>query len=652
MAPAQFQRLLETALAHHQKGRLVEAEKLYKQGRAVQPNHFDLLHLSGALAFQQGRYAEALDFLNKALRLNPRSAQCIMRLGLTQVALGNYVAGETQLRQATKADPKSVDAWSGLAVVLRNLGKLDESIAAHQKVAELNPKSAEPHAMIGGLLSETKGAAAAIPHFQRAIELDPHYAAGWCNLGISLLGQHQYAEAREALDRALKEDPQLIQALVARGIVDQQTYRLGSALTFLDRAIALAPAHVEARSGKLLTLNYLSEVDVPTLYAEHRAFGEAVEKSITPVSFIATRDPNKRLRIGFVSPDLRAHSIAYFLEPLLQHLDPIEFEVFLYHNHAKVDAMSERLRTHARSWKNLVGLTNEAATKILRADQLDVAIDLAGHTGFNRLYSFAQRVAPVQITYLGYPNTTGLKAMDFRFVDSVTDPARAHDDTWYTEKRIRFSDCGWAFSPPVNAPEPARAGDATLTFGSFNNPAKLSAATLRVWSRLLRETPSARLLLKGTGLTNPETRVVMESNLQSAGVELARVEFMDRTPNLASHLEIYHRVDVALDPFPYAGTTTTCEALWMGVPVVTLSGDRHAARVGASLLSAIGHREWIAHSEDEYVAIAKKLAESGELRRELRSSLRSEMSHSSLLNHAEQAKRFGAAVRACWQSGA
>jgi predicted O-linked N-acetylglucosamine transferase (SPINDLY family) len=333
----------------------------------------------------------------------------------------------------------------------------------------------------------------------------------------------------------------------------------------------------------------------------------------------------------------------------LQHLDPTEYEIFLYHNHAKVDAVSERLRTQAKSWKNLVGQTNETATKILRADQLDIAIDLAGHTGFNRLASFAQRVAPVQVTYLGYPNTTGLKAMDFRFVDSVTDPEGV-DDGYYTEKRIRFSECGWAFSPPAHAPEPARDGDATLTFGSFNNPAKLSSATLRVWGRLLKETPSARLLLKGTGLTNPETRGVMENKLQRAGIDLARVDFMDRTPNLASHLEIYHRVDVALDPFPYAGTTTTCEALWMGVPVVTLAGDRHAARVGASLLTAIGHPEWIARSEDEYLEIAKVLATDVARRDAMRASLRSEMSHSLLLNHRDQAKRFGAALRACWSA--
>lgn len=670
MAPAQFQKLLETALAHHQHGRLIEADKLYRQARAAQPHHFDVLHLSGTLAFQQGRYADALDLLTKALRLNPRSALCLMRLGLTQVALGNGAAGEAQLRQATKADPKLSDAWSGLAVALRSLGKLDESIAAHQKVAELNPKLAEPHAMMGGLVSETKGPAAAMPYFRRAIELEPHYAAAWCNLGISLLEQHQYAEAREALDRALQEDPKLVQAVVARGLVDQQTYRVESALTFLNRAIELAPAHAEARSGKLLTLNYLSEIDTATLSAEHRAFGEVLEKSRGSfVNLPAGRDPNKRLRIGFVSPDLRAHSIAYFLEPLLQHLDPAQFEVFLYHNHSKVDAMSERLRAHAKSWKNLVGQTNESATKILRADQLDLAIDLAGHTGFNRLACFAQRIAPVQVTYLGYPNTTGLSAMDFRLVDSVTDPEGA-DDAFYTEQRIRFSECAWAFSPPARAPEPARAStdlsaganagasaglresDATLTFGSFNNPAKLSTATLRVWSRLLQEIPEARLLLKGAGLTNPETRGVIEGKLRAAGVALARVEFLDRTPNLASHLEIYHRVDVALDPFPYAGTTTTCEALWMGVPVVTLSGDRHAARVGASLLKAVGHEEWIAKSEDEYVAIARRLAGDGERRRTIRESLRSEMSHSLLLDHPEQAKRFGEALRACWRSKA
>ena len=655
MAPAQFQQLLQTALAHHQKGRLADAEKLYRQARAAQPNHFDVLHLSGALAYQQGRYADSLDLLTKALRVNSRSAPCMMRAGLANVALGNFSAGETQLRQALKLDPQNIDAWSGLATALRHLGKVEEAIAAHEQVSQLNPKSAAPHAMIGGLINEIKGPAAALPHFQRAVELDAHYAVAWCNLGISQLALQNFEAARASLDRALQEDPKLLQAMVARGLVDQQTYRLEEAIPFLDRALSLEPAHHEARSGKLLTLNYLDRLSTAELYAEHAAFTKVLESAAITASvpLPSNRDPERRLRIGFVSPDLRAHSIAYFLEPLLKHLDPAQFEIFLYHNHSKVDAVSDRLRAHATSWKNLAGLPDAMAEKVLRADNLDIAIDLAGHTGFNRLAVFARRIAPVQITYLGYPNTTAVRAIDYRFVDEITDPLGTNgvseEDAYYTEKRVRFSPCAWSFSPPPNAPEPGRIENAPLTFGSFNNPAKFSPRTFSLWARLLTAVPAARLLLKGTGLTAAVTRSLFEAKLASVGIDLTRVELLDRTPNLTSHLEIYHRIDVALDPFPYHGTTTTCEALWMGVPVVTLAGDRHAARVGASLLTAVGHPEWIASSEDDYIAIAAALAAEPTKRAALRQSLRSEMSHAILLNHAEQAQHFGNALRACWR---
>ena len=650
MSPAKLQSTLQTALALHQQGRLPEAEKLYVQLRASWPRNFDVLHLSGALAYQQGRYKEALDLLTRALTISPASVPCTMRVGLAHVALGHAAKGEDFLRRVTLREPNNYDAWAGLAVALRQVGKIDEAIAAYEKVAAIDPRAAEPHAIIGGLINESQGPAAAIPHFERALQLNPKYAVAWCNLGIARIGQHNYGEAQRALDRAIEEDPTLVQAITARAIVAQQTYQLDAALTYFDRALALAPAHTEARSGKLLTLNYLSDLPPAAVFTEHRLFGQHSEPPNAPAVLLTPSQSTKRpLRVGIVSPDLRAHSIAYFLEPLLQHLNREDFEIFLYHNHAKVDFMSERLRVHARSWKNLVGQTDTAAEKILRADNLDIAIDLAGHTGFNRLACFAQRIAPVQMTYLGYPNTTGLKTMDFRFVDAITDPLGS-DDEFYTEKRIRFSSCAWAFSPPKNSPSPARSEGTPFTFGSFNNPSKLSEATLSLWQRLLTRVPDARLLLKGTGLTEPVTGSVMEKKLQAVGIDVQRVDLLDRTPNLASHLEIYHRIDVALDPFPYHGTTTTCEALWMGVPLVTLRGDRHAARVGASLLTAVSHPEWIAESEEGYLEIAARLAADRSRLLRLRQTLRADLESSVLLDHAGQAARFGDALRACWQA--
>jgi predicted O-linked N-acetylglucosamine transferase (SPINDLY family) len=355
------------------------------------------------------------------------------------------------------------------------------------------------------------------------------------------------------------------------------------------------------------------------------------------------------LRVAFLSPDLRNHSVAYFLEPLLRHLDRSKFEIVLYHDHFQVDAMSERLRGYAALWRNFVGQSNLAVEKTIRADTPDILIDLAGHTGFNRLPVLARRVAPVQMSYLGYPNTTGLRTMDYRLVDAITDPSD-HDQSFHTEKLIRFAPCAWTYQPPETAPEPAPPSAGPLTFGSFNNFAKVSDPTLRLWGQVLAATPGSRLLLKAHSLDDPELGAIVEAKLAQLGIDRSRIELLGRTPNLQAHLALYQRVDVALDTFPYHGTTTTCEALWMGVPVVTLLGDRHAARVSASLLTAAGHPEWIAHSENEYMSIATALAADTAQRAALRHILREDMRRGPLLDHTGQAARFAAALLACAQA--
>jgi predicted O-linked N-acetylglucosamine transferase (SPINDLY family) len=275
-------------------------------------------------------------------------------------------------------------------------------------------------------------------------------------------------------------------------------------------------------------------------------------------------------------------------------------------------------------------------------------IDLAGHTGLNRLPLYAKRLAPVQINYLGYPNTTGLKAMNYRFVDALTDPDE-RDQAVHTEKLVRFAPFAWSYQPPASAPDPVRAPHDGVVFGSFNNPAKISSSTLALWARVLASVPSSTLLLKGQGLDHAIVRPIVETRLKAAGIDLSRVEMFGRTRQQTSHLELYQRIDIALDAFPYHGTTTTCEALWMGVPVISLRGDRHASRVGASLLTSVGHPEWIAETPDQYVEIATKLAHGPSRTTDLRQSLRGEVQHSPLLDHAAHAKAFGQALRECWQ---
>jgi protein O-GlcNAc transferase len=654
MNPAQLTRTLQTALAHHQAGRLEDAGKLYRQVRTAAPKLFDGLHLSGVLAYQQSRYTEAVDLLTRAHQANRKHAMCQMRLGLALAALNRHAEAETHYRGSLTLDATVPETWNNLAISLKALGRSAEAGDAYRKALDLKPGYYDAHDRLGALMADTQGLAAGIPHFRRCLELKPDYAPALCNLGLALLPEGKFEEAHDCFTRALASDPSLTQALVGRSLAWQQSYQMEAAAAGYAEALARDPGHHEARSARLLTLNYLDNRSREEVFADHVAFGQAAVQPKGSTSAPFPLDPSKqKLRIAFLSPDLRAHSVAYFLEPLLQHLDRERFEIVLYHDHFQVDAMSERLRGHASLWRNFVGLPHGIVEQQIRADAPDILIDLAGHTGWNRLPVLARRVAPVQISYLGYPNTTGLSTIDFRFVDAITDPDE-DDQRFHTERLVRFAPTAWAYSPPSAAPEVAldRPSGQPITFGSFNNFAKVSRSTLALWSRILAAVPNSRILLKGHGLHQSEIASTLLPRLKAHAIDPVRIDLLGRTPNIAGHLALYARMDVALDPFPYHGTTTTCEALWMGVPVVTLAGDRHAARVGASLLTAASHPEWIARTPDEYVAIASALASDREQLSHLRRTLRDDLRRGPLLDHAGQAQRFTDALFACWQTRA
>ncbi len=652
MNPARVEQILKQGLAHHQAGRLKEAESFYRQARAINTRSFDVLNLSGVLAYQQGRYTDAIALLRSAMPLAPRASAAASRLqlGVTLAAASQHAEAIIQLRAALQLDPTNAEAYNSLAFSLRVLGQLPEAIAAYEKAIKAKPDYHDAIDRLGALIADTRGLPEGIPYFRRALEIKPSYAPAWGNLGLSLSANNQHVEAIAAFDRSLKLDPKLAQSRVGRALALQLTYRIAEAAAEFGAVLTTHPAHHEARTGRLLTLNYISGKTREEMFTEHLAFDQALQSTLRdrhPSPFTNPPNPDRRLRIAFLSQDFRRHSIAYFIEPILRHLDRSRFEIILYHDHFQVDAMSTRLQKQADLWRNFVGQLHDTVEQTIRADTPDILIDLAGHTGLSRLPVFARRVAPVQLSYLGYPNTTGLRAMDYRFIDPITDPG-PEDDRYHTEKLIRFSPCAWAYEPPVNAPEPEMPSAGAITFGSFNNFAKVSADTLRLWGRTLAAVPGSRLLLKGHSLNDPALNAILEEKLSLLGIERSRIELLGRTPDITAHLRLYATIDIALDTFPYHGTTTTCEALWMGVPVITLLGDRHAARVSASLLTAIGHPEWIAHSEDEYVRIATTLATDPTRRTTLRHTLRDAMRHSPLLEHAGQSARFADALRQCW----
>lgn len=618
MPPAQLQSSLQQAIAHHRAGRLAEAAAIYTRIRATAPRNFDAVHLLGVVALQQGRASDAIDLLKKALALDARQPVCRMRLGLALMAAGRAKEAELEFRAALRLKPDLIEGWDNLAYCLKAQDRFGEAVECHQ----------------------------------RSTTLDPRSAPSWHNYGLTLSLCGRIDEALQCHERALAIDPGYARGHFGRAQALQQSDRIVEAIAAYDAFLQREPGHFDAHSYRLFAFNYLDDVTPERVFAEHAAFGRAVGEFPVP-AFANDPAPDRRLRVAVLSPDLRSHSCAYFLEPLIAHLDRSQFELYLYHDHFREDPTSVRLKSLASVWRNFVGQSGPAVEKAIRADQPDVLIDLAGHTGMtNRLPLFAHHLAPVQITYLGYPNTTGLPAMGYRFTDGIADPDGVAD-AFATERLVRFAPTAWAYQPPPNAPEPGEApslaaAGAPFTFGCFNNLGKINDATLRLWGRLLAAVPDARLLLKGRGLGNAETRAAYAQRFAAAGIAPERVELLERTDQTEDHLAVYRRVDVALDTSPYNGTTTTCEAMWMGVPVVSLAGDRHAARVGASLLRAVGHPEWVASSADDYVRIATEFAASREKLAGIRAALRGEIQRSPLGDHVAQSRRFAAALRSCW----
>lgn len=617
MTPQAVQQLLAAGIVHYRSGRLGEAAACVGRARVAAPRLFEANYLAGAIAVERGHYAEAEPLLAKAAQINPKSAPCAQALGAALARLGRFSEAETAVHRALALQPDLAEAWDNLGYILKAQGNL----------------------------------AAAVAHHRRAVAVKPAYALGWHNLGLALLHAGQPAEALTCQERALALQPQLTKAHYGRALALQQSHRIAEAVAAYDRVLAAEPGHLAARSYRLMALNYLPEWSPEALDREHREFGRRAGTGPL-VEPVARGGVDRPLRVAFLSPDLRTHSVAYFLEPILAHLDATQFAVLLYHDHFTEDETSARLRTHARLWRNFVGLPDAAVERTIRQDAPDILVDLAGHTGMNRLALLARRMAPVQISYLGYPNTTGLESMDFRFVDAITDPVGAAD-ALHTETLVRFADTAWAYAPPPTAPSPQPPSGAprgTVTFGCFNNPSKISDALLTAWSRLLAMMPGSRLRLKGIGLNETAQGTPWCERLGRAQIDPDRVELLGRTASLDEHLALYHEVDVALDTYPYHGTTTTCEALWMGVPVVSLAGDRHASRVGASLLTAAGHPDWIAEDWSEYITIAARLARQPEALARFRSVLREDLRRGPLLDHAGQARRFGEALRECWRS--
>jgi protein O-GlcNAc transferase len=573
-----------------------------------------------ALAYHQaGRLAEAEQLYRQILGIEPQHSDSLHLLGVIALQAGHYDAALQLVQQAVARRPDGAIYHNSLGQALEHLDRRDEAAAA----------------------------------YRAAIRLDPEYPEAYNNLGRLLQAKDQPGEAQDCFDTAIRLQPDFAEAHSNLGNLCKEQGELAEAVACYRRAVALRPDSSAIHSNLLLTLHYLSGVSAADLAHEHRLWADRHVKPLMGERRPHTNDrrPDRRLRVGYVSPDFREHAIARFIRPLLAQHDPEQVEVFAYSDVVHADDVTAHLRGLVPEWRDISALNDAQLAAQVRNDGIDILVDLAAHTARNRLLMFARKPAPVQVTYLAYCSTTGVDAIDYRFTDRFLDPP-SQDPVVYQEQSVHLPDCYWCYSapdlPPQRLPGTQRVGD-TPTFGSLNNFAKVTDETLRVWSALLRAAPEADLVLHAREGRHRER---VARRLGDQGIAASRLRFVGKQP-FEQYLATYQQIDVGLDPLPFTGGTTTCDALWMGVPVVTMTGDTAVSRGGLTLLSNAGLGHLAAgpgrEGEARYVQIATDLLRDADQRATLRRTLRRQLQSSSVMDAARFARNVESAYRSIWQ---
>jgi predicted O-linked N-acetylglucosamine transferase (SPINDLY family) len=559
-----------------------------------------------------GRLGEAERCYRAILLREPQHADSLNLLGVIALQTGNVEAAFELVQRAVALRPDAAACRNNLGQVLERLGREDEAASCYEAAIELDPSYAEPHNNLGVLRARRDRLTEAEAHYTKAIELDAQYAEPYTNRG-----------------NLLKD----------RGELD-------AAIACYRRAIEIRPDLSQLHSNLLLTLHYHPGYSPADLLREHRAWAE---RHVAPLAAVRRphandRDPDRVVRVGYVSPDFREHPVARFILPLFREHDRKQVEVFAYSDVTSADPVTGMVRGQVDQWRDVATLRDEELADAIRSDGIDILVDLAAHTGRNRLLTFARKPAPVQVTYLAYCSTTGVDAIDYRMTDRFLDPPG--EPQHYTETSIQLPHCYWCYSEPPLGRLPADRRAGPPTFGCLNNYAKVTDVTLALWARLLARVPEAQLLLYARTAAHRER---VNRALREAGVDDSRATFVGRQ-SLALYLETYRDIDVALDPHPYGGGTTTCDALWMGVPVVSLIGRTAVSRAGSTLLSNVGLERLVVLSEEQYVERAAELIRDQGSLAELRRQLRHDLESSPIMDAPQFTRGFEAALRAAWRA--
>ncbi|MDB5801574.1 MAG: glycosyltransferase [Rhodocyclales bacterium] len=653
------QRLLpEDAEAHYNLAVALSAQPQdaianYLRALQINPEYPEAHYNLGNILNELGRFDDAIVHYRRALELKPNFAEAYCNLGLVLAATGQFDDAATHYRRALALKPDFAEAHCNLGAALTERGRLDEAATSYDHALQINPLNAKAYAGLAVVLKLLGRVDRAVVSYHRALEIEPDNAETLYNLGIALAYIGQLDSAVASYIRAIEIDPTHANAHNNLSLALMDLGQLDNALASCRRALEIKPDLANAHSNLLLIHNYLPD-QTPTLQFEEaqRFEGLTVQHASPYTEWHNTPEPGRCLRVGIVSADLRAHPVGYFIDDVIAALvskATNRIEIHGYSNHLYADAVTERIKASCHSWHSVAGLTDERLSRLIHDSGIDILIDLAGHTAGNRLPIFAWKPAPVQATWLGYLATTGMKSMDFLIADSWVLPKT--EEIYFTEKILRLPESYICFtSPNVEVPVsplPASTNE-FVTFGSFNNLTKMNDAVVALWAEVLTAAQGSRLLLKTYQLREASVRQNTIARFAAQGIDSSRLILEGPVSSRAEHLATYARMDIALDPFPYPGITTSVEALWMGVPFLTLAGERFASRQGIGILMNAGLAEWIADSPSDYVA--KAISYSGDLQRlaALRKQLRNQLASSPLFDSPRFACHLEAGLRDMW----
>jgi predicted O-linked N-acetylglucosamine transferase (SPINDLY family) len=648
---------LKQAIAHHRAGRMKEAAACYEAALFGEEALAPELRSRGfaglaALRLAQGRPEDARRAGEAALEAGPGSAEAFNVLGVALMELGQPGKAAERLADALDrvSGPGRAAIHNNLGAALLDLGSIQKAADHISRALELDPAMAEAENNLGRVLLRIGRYREAAEKFRKAAAINPDFAIAHANLGSVLLQDGRLIEAEVALERALELNPRMVEAINNMGNLRVRTRRLDEGLALYRRALEIRPGHAAAGSNLIFALDFHPAATNEELFAERKRWNETNAAPFRHERREHTNDPEpeRRLRIGYVSADFRRHSAAFIFGPAVLNHDRDEVETFFYCNSPVRDYLTDIFRAAADNWRPINAMADGAVADLIRDDAIDVLVDLSGHSSGNRLLVFARRPAPVQVTAWGNAVGTGLETMDYLFSDPVY---MAAEDRAFVAEEIYDLPCAISYLCPANAPEvsplPAPA-NGFITFGCFSKTIKITAPALDLWARVLKMVGDSRMLFKDTALDIESERDRLRIELAARGIDPGRLDFLGSTP-WTEHMNAYGKVDIVLDPARQAAGTTTLESLWMGAPVVVLKGGTIASRGSASALAGSGLGHWIAETAEDYVTLAVEKAADIEALAELRARLRELIRKNPIGDHDLYARAVEAAYRQMWR---